>query len=149
MHANSALQGRDVGVLRQFITAATELYAKTLIVPPQVYHCTNFLRSRGRPYTHIIRSRHTLAPFKKKTPPFVRDTANCPTVPIPIAEGCVARVAGVRRVVRKRVKLQWNEACAVAKADGPKMAKFAKCGSEPPGIDLGRVNQALPWIFSD
>jgi len=142
MHANSALHGRDVGVLRQVITTATELYAKTLIVPPQVYHCTNCRRSRRRPYTHIICDGQTLAPFKNKTHPFVRDTANCPTVPVPIAEGCVARVAGVRRVVRKRVKLKWNEACAVAKADGPKMAKFAKCGTETPGIDLGRVNRA-------
>jgi len=142
MHANSVLYGRDVGVLRQIITTATELYAKTLIVPPQIYQCTNCRRSRRRPYTHIVCDGQTVAPFKNRTHPFVRDSANCPTVPVPIAEGCVARVAGVRRVVRKRVSVKWNEECPISKADQPKMAQFMKCGADAPAIDLSRLGRA-------
>lgn len=107
-----------------------------------MYQCTNCRRSRRRPYAHIVCDGQTVAPFKNKTHPFVRDSANCPTVPVPIAEGCVARVAGVRRVVRKRVKLKWNEACAVPKSDALKMARFAASGTDAHAIDLSRSNRA-------
>jgi len=85
MHSNSALGRAEVGVKQQIINAATELYAGSLVIPSRTYHCTKCYYSSKRPLTHVIYDGQTVAPFKRNTHPFVRDTSNCPTVLIPIA----------------------------------------------------------------
>lgn len=142
MHCNSALGAMEVGVVRQLITNATELYARTLVVPGHSYHCSRCYGSPKRPYTHVITDGQTIAPFKRNTHPFVRDTANCPTVPINVSEASAAKAAGVRRIVRKRVKDKWNEATSVAPRDLAALMRLKRATIDAPPVDDLRANRA-------
>jgi len=142
MHSNSALGGSEVGVVRQMITAATELYARSLVIPSRTYHCTKCYYSSKRPFTHVISDGQTVAPFKRNTHPFVRDTSNCPTVPIPIAAACAAKIAAVRRVTRKRVKDRWNEATSMAARDVHCLVRFMRAAGATPPVDDLRTTRA-------
>lgn len=142
MHCNSALGAMEVSVLRQLITNATELYARTIVVPGHSYNCSRRYGSRKRPYTHIITDGQTIAPFKRNTHPFVRDTATCPTVPINVSEASAAKAAGVRRIQRKRFKDKWNEAASVAPRDFAAWMRLKRAMIDAPPVDDLQANRA-------
>jgi len=129
-------------VLRQMITAATEMFSRTHFIPSRTYHCTYFYNSSKRPFTHLILDGQTVAIFKRNMHPFVINTSNCPTLPVPIPAACAEKLATVRRVTRKRAKDRWDEATSFTASHLHCLVCLMRAAGDALPVDLLQANRA-------
>jgi len=140
LHCTGAIFNGDSAKSRQDLGRATDEYSRTLIIPRNLYKCSNCYGCSQTPYSAVVADGQTIGIFRDAAYPFERTTQNVPTIPISIDNACAVPKAKVRKCIRQRIKAAFGEEVSYSKADQLAMSKFAAAsGTMPP---LGDHNNA-------
>ena len=151
LHTSGALYADDAQS-RQELSKATDQYSRTLIVPRQLFRCTDCFFCSQTPYAAVVADGQTIGIFKDQSIPFEKATANVPTIPISVDKASAVPTAKVRKCVRERLKAGFATDVKFNKAEQLALRKFVALGSVAPPDgdhdDAGHRASCAAWAAS-
>jgi len=151
LHTSGALYADDAHS-RQELSKATDQYSRTLIVPRQLFRCTDCFFCSQTPYEAVVADGQTIGIFKDQSIPFEKATANVPTIPISVDKASAVPTAKVRKCVRERLKAGFATDVKFNKAEQLAMRKFVALGGVAPPVgdheDAGHRASCAAWAAS-
>lgn len=126
LECTDSLSGAPAGLARQTLTAAVHRFARTLIVPAELYRCKKCKQAGDCPYLAIVVDGEVLSILRNLSQPLVRVTDDVRVVPLDIKHGCCVPVAAIRGAVRKRLSADRGAVVRLTKGENSALARLGQ-----------------------
>jgi len=126
LEATDSLSGAPSGLARQTLIAAAHRYARTLIVPADLFRCGKCKVVGDRPYIAIVADGEVLSILRNQSQPLVRVTDDVRVVPMDTNHGSCVPVAAIRGAVRKRLSADRGAVVRLTKEEHAALSRLAE-----------------------